>query len=113
MNTSELSLVPLKQASLCLDCDMITSSHTNCLACGSAALLNLARTLNAGRAVSPIARKLSVVASNSSRHAREPMAFNSSTAHRPPRLRSQYMNFHKVISALLTGTDRRQASAIR
>jgi hypothetical protein len=46
MNASELSLVPLKQASLCLDCDMISSGHTYCFACGSTALLNLARTLN-------------------------------------------------------------------
>src|ERR1700742_486196 len=46
MNASELSLVPLKQASLCLDCDMISGGHTYCFACGSTALLNLARTLN-------------------------------------------------------------------
>jgi hypothetical protein len=48
MNTSKLSLVPLGQASLCLDCNMITSAHTHCFACGSVALLNLARTLNGG-----------------------------------------------------------------
>lgn len=46
MKTSMLSFVPLQQASLCLDCDMITAAHTHCSACGSIALLNLARTLN-------------------------------------------------------------------
>jgi hypothetical protein len=46
MNVTKLSLVPLQQASLCLDCDMITAAHTHCLSCGSMALLNIARTLN-------------------------------------------------------------------
>jgi hypothetical protein len=46
MNTSKLSLVPLCQASLCMDCDMITAADTHCIACGSAALLNLAKALN-------------------------------------------------------------------
>jgi hypothetical protein len=55
MNTSKLSLVPLGQASLCLDCDMITSAHTHCFACGSVALLNLARTLNGGEYSSQMA----------------------------------------------------------
>jgi hypothetical protein len=43
---SNLSFVPLQQASLCLDCDTITSGHTNCQACGSRALLSLARVLS-------------------------------------------------------------------
>lgn len=46
MNHSELSLVPLQQANLCLDCEAITAAHTNCLCCGSQALLNIARILN-------------------------------------------------------------------
>lgn len=46
MNSSKLSIVPFRQASLCLDCDMITAAHTHCFVCGSAALLNIARTLN-------------------------------------------------------------------
>ncbi len=46
MNTRSVSLVPLQQASLCLDCETITTAHTNCLACGSRALLNLARVLS-------------------------------------------------------------------
>jgi hypothetical protein len=44
--SSDLSLIPLQQASLCLDCETITTTHTNCHACGSQALLNLARALN-------------------------------------------------------------------
>jgi hypothetical protein len=46
MNISNLGLVPLRQASLCLDCEMITAAHTNCAACGSSALLNVARALS-------------------------------------------------------------------
>jgi hypothetical protein len=46
MNSAKLSIVPFRQASLCLDCDMVTAAHTHCFVCGSAALLNLARTLN-------------------------------------------------------------------
>lgn len=44
--SSNLSLIPLRQASLCLDCETITTTHTNCHACGSQALLNVARALN-------------------------------------------------------------------
>lgn len=46
MNTSNLSLVPLRQASLCLDCETIMTARTNCHACGSRALLNVARALD-------------------------------------------------------------------
>jgi hypothetical protein len=44
--SSNVSFVPLVQASLCLDCETITAANTNCLACGSHALLNVARVLN-------------------------------------------------------------------
>jgi len=46
MNTSNLSLVPLRQASLCLDCETITAAQSRCRACGSRALLNVARVLD-------------------------------------------------------------------
>jgi len=46
MKIAELSSVPLQQASLCLDCENITAGNTGCLACGSKALLNIARTLS-------------------------------------------------------------------
>jgi hypothetical protein len=46
VNNSNISLVPLQQANLCLDCEAITAAHTNCLCCGSQALLNIARILN-------------------------------------------------------------------
>jgi hypothetical protein len=49
MDTSNLSLVPLRQASLCLDCETITTASTNCQACGSQALLSVARALNPPR----------------------------------------------------------------
>lgn len=46
MKPSNLSFVPLSQASLCLDCEMITAAATCCAACGSSALMNMARTLS-------------------------------------------------------------------
>lgn len=46
MKPANLSVVPFQQASLCLDCETITAAHTNCLACGSRALLNIARVLS-------------------------------------------------------------------
>jgi hypothetical protein len=46
VNRHEINLVPLQQASLCLDCEAITAGHTTCLCCGSQALLNIARILN-------------------------------------------------------------------
>lgn len=45
MNSDSPSLVPLRHASLCLDCDVISAAQTNCIACGSSALLSIARTL--------------------------------------------------------------------
>ena len=44
-----LSLIPLRQASLCLDCETITTARTDCHACGSRALLNVARALDRQR----------------------------------------------------------------
>jgi hypothetical protein len=49
MTASRYDLVPLSQASLCLDCETITAANTNCLGCGSRALLNIARVLNGRR----------------------------------------------------------------
>jgi hypothetical protein len=55
MNNSNPSLIPSQRASLCLDCEVITPAHKTCLACGSAALLNVARALS-GRGHAGIAR---------------------------------------------------------
>jgi hypothetical protein len=46
VNSFNLSLVPLRQASLCLDCETITTADTNCHACGSRALLNVSQVLD-------------------------------------------------------------------
>jgi hypothetical protein len=46
MNNSNPSLITLQQASLCLDCEMLTAAHKNCLACVSRALLSVARALS-------------------------------------------------------------------
>jgi hypothetical protein len=84
MNTSKLSLVPLQQASLCLDCDMISAAHTHCFGCGSAALLNLARTLD-GRRYSDLMPRANVTATNvSPLRAFEPISIRDrNRQHRP------------------------------
>lgn len=46
MNSSTESLIPLQTANLCLDCETITAAHSRCVACGSVALLNVARALS-------------------------------------------------------------------
>jgi hypothetical protein len=46
MNSSSSNLVPLQLASLCLDCEMISSAGGRCVACGSSALLNVGRMLS-------------------------------------------------------------------
>lgn len=46
MKTPKISVIPLQLASLCLDCEMITPASGRCMACGSGALLNVARTLS-------------------------------------------------------------------
>jgi hypothetical protein len=46
VNSFNLNLVPLRQASLCLDCETITTADTNCHACGSRALLNVSQVLD-------------------------------------------------------------------
>jgi hypothetical protein len=46
MNSSTQSLIPLQAANLCLDCETITAAHARCVACGSVALLNVARALS-------------------------------------------------------------------
>jgi hypothetical protein len=62
----------LNQASLCLDCDMISSGHTYCFGCGSTALLNLARTLNGREHASSGSRVLADVTGISARRNPEP-----------------------------------------
>jgi len=57
MKASNLGLVHLKKASLCLDCEMITEAQTDCLACGSTALLNVARALNRPASVGLLPRR--------------------------------------------------------
>jgi hypothetical protein len=49
-NPPSPSLVPLQLASLCLDCETITAAHKQCSACGSVALLSIAKTLSHPRA---------------------------------------------------------------
>lgn len=92
MNVSKLSLVPLQRASLCLDCEIITAAHTHCLACGSAALLNLARTLN-GDDATPMARGLAEVVSISARRRFESQRTGSAEPRHPHRLSGEGMRF--------------------
>lgn len=69
MNGTTTSLVPLQHANLCMDCETITAAHTNCLACGSKALLNIAQVLN-NRRLSDLAHadRVSVLQISMPRH---------------------------------------------
>jgi len=46
MNNDSPNLVPLQYASLCLDCEVISAAPTQCPACGSRALMSIARALS-------------------------------------------------------------------
>jgi hypothetical protein len=92
MNITKLSLVPLQHASLCLDCDMITSAHTHCLACGSIALLNLARTLNGGDYARPLPGTLSTIGISPLRGF-EPLSVPGAISGRPHRFAGESMAF--------------------
>jgi hypothetical protein len=113
MNISQLSLVPLRQASLCLDCDMITPSHTHCLACGSVALMSLARTLNGEERPGRKQQELMVVAAFSTQQAQEPTVFRGRVPHRSPRFRAHSTNFQRALLSLLTRPAKRGISAMK
>jgi hypothetical protein len=93
MNFATTCLVPLQQASLCIDCETITATHTNCLACGSKALLNIATVLNN--------RRLSVLSPGD-----RPTVLQISM----PRLRPRMVS-HRSESALDLGAGRRKLHA--
>jgi hypothetical protein len=99
MNTSDLSLVPLQQASLCLDCDMITAAHTHCFACGSVALMNLARTLDGNASAKQSHHELFVVTRNSLRP--KPAALKSIRSDQQPVSQGKYANFRSVLTSVL------------
>jgi hypothetical protein len=68
---SQLDVVPLTRASLCLDCEMITAADASCRVCGSAALLSVARALSSpGRGGAPRANLQAVPELLSSRDRR-------------------------------------------
>jgi hypothetical protein len=116
MNTSKLSLVPLGQASLCLDCDMITSAHTHCCACGSVALLNLARTLNAGEYSDSASAGHAAVTRISDRRTFEMPALVGGLAPWPRRLGGECVPFPRTsptISAETISTEGQNASPWR
>jgi hypothetical protein len=99
MKTSELSLVPLQLANLCLDCDMITAGQTHCFACGSVALMNLARTLNGSAAEKHSHHELFVVTKRSPRP--KPDAFKSIGPNQRPISLSKYVNLRNVLTSVL------------
>jgi hypothetical protein len=88
MNLTKLSLIPLQQASLCLDCETITAAHTHCFACGSAALLNLARTLNGGEYARPLPGTLTA-AGISGRRDFEPLSVPGTMTRKLPRFHAE------------------------
>ena len=112
MNTSELSLVPLQQANLCLDCEMITASQTRCFACGSVALMSLARTLNGKPSFSkPARRNIVVINDNSARHS-QPLALKNRRLRQTQRFRGKCAGFRRVIVSALVRPVR-NAFAVR
>jgi hypothetical protein len=88
MNFTKLSLIPLQKASLCLDCETITAAHTHCFACGSAALLNLARTLNGGEFARPLPGTLTAVGI-STRRDFEPLGVPGAMPRKASRFRAE------------------------
>jgi hypothetical protein len=100
MKTSELDLVPLRQASLCLDCDMITAAHTHCLACGSIALMSLAKTLNGSATLRPAKREMFVVPQNPlrSKHA---VPFESAGIREHLGWKNRCAGFRRVLSSFV------------
>lgn len=101
MTTSELSLVPLREASLCVDCEMITASQTRCLACGSVALMSLARTLNGRASYSKPVRRNAVRINDSSPRHLQPSAFKNGHARPRQRLRGKCADLRKVLVSAL------------
>src|SRR5580692_1350360 len=99
-NTSEMSLVPLQQANLCLDCEMITSAQTHCFACGSVALMNLARTLNGNAAASQSQAELFVVRKNPPRPDRS-VAFRVIRPYSNSGFRGKCADVRKALSSVL------------
>jgi hypothetical protein len=100
MNTSELSLVPLQQATLCLDCEMITAAHTRCFACGSVALMSLARALNGDTSTQQLPKEIFVVKKNSPRP-KQPAAFDGVRCQRRSRVEGRYANLRSVLSSVI------------
>jgi hypothetical protein len=72
MNTSSSGFVPLRKASLCMDCEMLTIGLTHCLACGSRALLSVDRALSRHRPFNPAIAERAVVVSMSRARAKQP-----------------------------------------
>jgi hypothetical protein len=107
MNASKLSLVPLQQASLCLDCDMITAAHTHCFVCGSIALLNLARTLNGGEQPASMPGTFAGVANVSAGRLFEAEAMSNKRSRRPLRFGGECVPFphSSAKSSSASGTE--------
>jgi hypothetical protein len=100
MNLSKLDLVPLQQASLCLDCDMITASYSRCFACGSTALMSLAKILNDKECADPVPPKLAPASSLSPPYIHEPRSLSSMVAHRRSRSRDRDSTFPNAFVSL-------------
>jgi hypothetical protein len=79
MDASTYGLVPLRQASLCMDCETISSAHSHCHACGSRALMNIANTLDRTGHHSFLHADNPVITAASRRHALRPGDFAHST----------------------------------
>jgi hypothetical protein len=79
MNNSNPSLIPLQRASLCLDCEVITPAQKSCMACGSTALLNVARALSGPHYANIAGLRDTAIAEVPRRHHRPSANFMHST----------------------------------
>ena len=79
MNNSNPSLIPLQRASLCLDCEVITPAQKSCMACGSAALLNIARALSGPHYAGMAGLRNTAIADMPRRHHQQSTNFMHST----------------------------------
>jgi hypothetical protein len=108
MNIEKISLVPLQQAFLCMDCEMITAANSRCIACGSAALLNVAKALNGDEYAEPMQPELVTVASVPARHVRQAKVLYATGS----RMKSNHRSIGELVAFPLIHSDRAKSDEV-
>lgn len=94
MSVYDFGIVPLQQASLCLDCEVITAAQTHCTACGSRALLGIAGILSRRGPSNPLFSKHSDWRDDKAQQPQARSLFESRLA--SARQRRQLINKHTL-----------------